>query len=163
MKRLFVLSILLPCGIAFGQPKTDAEVAKMFVRVFQKADTSALLGLLPTASIYRMTSPDETEGKSDSEIFVMSEPLRADIVARFRVMLREADSLGIDRSKLKLRAHETIPIVNHQGIYGMRIFFNYMKKKGEFTIGTFSLGDEWYIYAIDQDVGVFSSMEAAKK
>lgn len=164
MIKLISCLMLLPCGAIFAQyAKSDAEAAKFFLRAFQKADTAALLGQLPPPSIYRMTAPDETQGKSDSEIVVMSEPLRNDLVTGFSMLLREADSLKVDRSKIRFKAHESVAVVNYPGFFGIRVFFTYGKQQGEFSIGTVFVDEKWHIYGIDQWEGVFIGMTPIKK
>jgi hypothetical protein len=159
MRNLITLCILLPSSLLLAQyPKSEAEAAKTFIKIFQKADTAALLGLLPPPSIYRMTAPDETQGKSDSEIVAMAEPLRNDMATGFRTLLREADSMKVDRSKIKLTDHAVTAVLNYPGFYGMRVFFSYGKKEGEFSLGTAFIDDVWYIYGIDQWEGVFYGM-----
>jgi hypothetical protein len=163
MKRLLALCLILPCGLVFGQYRTEVEVAKSFLRIFQKADTAALIGMLPPPSIFRMTSPEETQGKTDQEILETIKPLRDDLVLGFWYILNEADSLAIDRTKLKVTGQKIQPIVNYPGFYGLSIFFTYGKKKGEFSLGTVYIDNTWYVYAIDQMLGVFSEMVPVKK
>lgn len=158
MKRLLAISILLAAGVASAQYKSEAEVAKSFVRILQNADTAALLGMMPPVSVYRMTSPDETQGKTDEEVLEMSKPLRDEMVMGFQYLLREADSLGIDRSKLKVIGQKTNDIAGYGGFYGLIISFTYGKKQGQFSIGTAFINDVWYVYAIDQMIGCFTEM-----
>lgn len=160
MKKILILSLSFWSGLSMSQQsaKSDAEAARLFVRIFQKADTSALLALLPPPSIYRTTAPDETRDKSDSEIFVMAEPLRSDLVTGFRTLLREADSLKIERDKIKFRDYQSTAVLNYPGFYGIRVFFTYGKKQGEFSIGAAFIEDKWYVYGIDQWEGVFTGL-----
>jgi hypothetical protein len=139
------------------------DVAKSFMQIFQSADTAALLAMMPPPSVYRLTSPEETQGKTDEEIIEMSKQLRDEMVLGLRSLLREADSLRIDRSKIKLTAHKVTPIVNYPGFSGLSVYFTYGKKKGEFSLGTALINDVWYVYAIDQMLGVFTDMVPIKK
>ena len=164
MRKLSIASLILLSGLVHGQPlKTQSDAAKSFMRIFQKADTAALLGLLPPPAVFRLTAPEETQGKSDEEINKMIQPLRDELVMGFQYLLREADSLAIDRTKIKLAGQRTSPITTYPGFHALLLEFSYGKKKGEFSLGAAIIDGVWYIYAIDQMLGVFTGMVPVKK
>lgn len=164
MKKLSIATFVLLAGYVYCQPlKTQSDAAKTFLRIFQKADTAALLDLLPPPAVFRLTAPEETQGKSDEEISKMVQPLRDELVMGFQYLLREADSLAIDRSKIKMISQRTSPILTYPGFHGLMIQFSYGKQKGEFSLGAAFIDGSWYVYAIDQMLGVFTGMSGARK
>jgi len=162
-----LLAFLYVCAFAsnevYGQKHSHKEedaIAIGFVNSIKSRNFDDLKKYFPTASVFRTTAPDETNGKTDAEVLEIAKPMLDDLDSAYHSLLREADGLKIDVKKISFVSQRlsAIPMTNG-GFYLQEIFFKYGKKKGSFTIGTAYINDKWYIYAIEKSVGVFTELK----
>lgn len=161
-----VVTLFLVCIFTYGHGyaqkhnhNEEDNLAKGFISSLKSRNSAELQKFFPGASVFRITAPDETQGKTDTEILEIAKPLSDGLDSGFYSLLREADRLKIDLKKItfvKQRLSE-IPMTNG-GFYLQEIFFSYGKKKASFTIGT-AFVEKWYIYAIEKTEGVFSELK----
>jgi len=140
--------------------KEEDAIANGFLNSMKSRNFDDLKKYFPTASVFRTTAPDETKGKTDAEVLEIAKPLLDDLDSGYHSLLREAEKLRVDLTKITFISQKlsTIPMTNG-GFFIQEIFFKYGKKKGTFTVGTALVNDTWFIYAIEKTVGVFSEMK----
>lgn len=148
--------------MVYAQKHSHSEednLAKGFIASLKSRNAAELQKFFPTADVFRITAPDETQGKSDSEILEIAKPLSDGLDSGFYSLIREADKLKINLNNVSFVSQRMsqIPMTNG-GFYLQEIFFRYGKKKGSFTIGTAYI-DKWFIYAIEKTEGVFTEIK----
>jgi hypothetical protein len=162
-----ILPVLLVCAVtttSLAQKgkhdhKEEVALANGFLNAIKSKNYEDLRKFFPTVAAFRITAPDETEGKTDAEVLEIAKPLSDGLRDGYQLLLQEADSLKVDVKKLTFikQTMSAIPMTNGS-FFVQEIFFSYGKKKGSFTIGTAYI-DKWYIYAIERMVGVFKEMK----